>query len=265
MPCFQVVGLDHSLPVHKPNSVHLRGQHVLYSTEISCLARTLQGVSTWTLRLRGEDAGFGLSSTRSTPVQGCTTPSMTASLPTVHRRQVVIMAQLNALAKMQLRCTRRSQKLWPQGNNPWGGLQFSSRHQPPRRGRVGRGGGGGGMGGGRKIFSILGAFLNLPFHFEHCQDRYLSKPPWGGDGGGSHSKTGPGSPPPWAEVEPWIDSPRLTPLPLPQELLDCTPAKHGGFCNSVLYTNPRGVGGGGGGQSKNFLHFACIFEFPISF
>ena len=79
----------------------------------------------------------------------------------------------------------------------------------------------------------------------------------GGDGGGSHSKTGPGSPPP---VGRGGALGRLTPfdapLPLPQELLDCTPAKHGGFCSSVLDTNPRGVGGGGGsgrgGGVENF-------------
>ena len=44
---------------------------------------------------------------------------------------------------------------------------------------------------------------------------------------------------------------------------------HGGVCISVLDTNPRSVGRGGGGpgggQSKIFLHFAGIFEFPISF
>ena len=68
------------LHVHVHLRLHLRGQHVLYTTEICCMARTLQGV-TWTLRLRGDD-GFALSSTRS----GCTPPSMTASLPTVHRR-----------------------------------------------------------------------------------------------------------------------------------------------------------------------------------
>ena len=41
---------------------------------------------------------------------------------------------------------------------PMGGLQFSSRHQPPRRGLR-----------GRKNFSILGAFLNSPFHSEHFE------------------------------------------------------------------------------------------------
>ena len=41
---------------------------------------------------------------------------------------------------------------------PWGGLQFSSRHQPPRRGRGVREGGGGGS---RKFFSILGAHFIL--------------------------------------------------------------------------------------------------------
>ena len=47
---------------------------------------------------------------------------------------------------------------------------------------------------------------------------------------------------------------------------------HGGVCSSVLDTNPHGVGegvqergGGVGGQSKNFLHFRGIFEFPVSF
>ena len=42
----------------------------------------------------------------------------------------------------------------------WGVLQFSSRHQPPRRGRGGPGGGGGGQ---SKNFLHLGAFLNSPF------------------------------------------------------------------------------------------------------
>ena len=45
-----------------------------------------------------------------------------------------------------------------------GGLQFSSRPQPPQRGRgVQRGE------GGQKLFSILGAFLNSPFHSEHFE------------------------------------------------------------------------------------------------
>ena len=36
------------------------------------------------------------------------------------------------------------------------------------------------------------------------------------------------------------------------------PASHGGFCSSVLDTNPCGLGGGvrvGGGGLKIFLHF----------
>ena len=45
-----------------------------------------------------------------------------------------------------------------------GGLKFSSRHQPPRRGRGVREGG-----GRRKFFSILWAFLNSPFHSEHFE------------------------------------------------------------------------------------------------
>ena len=52
---------------------------------------------------------------------------------------------------------------------PWGVLQFSSRHQPPRRGRGGGGSGTGGGGGSRKSFSISGAFLNSPFHSEHFE------------------------------------------------------------------------------------------------
>ena len=47
-------------------------------------------------------------------------------------------------------------------------------------------------------------------------------------------------------------------------------SQHWGVCSSVLDTNPRGVGRGGGGvrdggASKIFLHFLGIFEFPISF
>ena len=45
---------------------------------------------------------------------------------------------------------------------------------------------------------------------------------------------------------------------------------HGGVCNSVLDTNPRGMGrglreGGGGGGFEKFLRFGGIFGFPISF
>ena len=43
-----------------------------------------------------------------------------------------------------------------------------------------------------------------------------------------------------------------------------------GVCGSVLDPNRQGVGGGGGvrrgwGGGWNFLHFAGIFEFPVSF
>ena len=53
------------------------------------------------------------------------------------------------------------------GEGGMGGLQSSSRHQPPAwAGGSGRGG------GGRKFVSILGAFLNFPFHSEHFEYIY---------------------------------------------------------------------------------------------
>ena len=96
-------------------------------------------------------------------------------------------------------CTKAScdaALIWPRG-----GLQFSSRHQSPQRGRGGPGGGG----GRKKIFFILGAFLNSPFQFEHFE--YTPKLPvltrcklvWVG---GSRGEGGGGEPPPPVDPAP---------------------------------------------------------------
>ena len=46
---------------------------------------------------------------------------------------------------------------------PWGGLQFSSRHQPLRRGQGVREGGGGG--GGSNNFLHFGGIFEFPISF----------------------------------------------------------------------------------------------------